>query len=177
MCSMNINSNKLSIAKAKEMDMVEYLSSLGFKPERTSGKNIWYLSPLHDEKTASFKVNRNLNRWYDFGEGKGGNLVDFATRYYNCSVSDALQKLSDNISPFPQVNRTQLPKDDENSQIKIIREQEISSFPLIRYLQKRRIPVELAERYCKEITYELYNKNYYALGFKNNAGGYELRNE
>ena len=48
---------------------------------------------------------------------------------------------------------------------------------LIRYLHKRRIPVNIATKFCKEIDYELYGKQYYAIGFKNNAGGYELRNE
>ena len=35
----------------------------------------------------------------------------------------------------------------------------------------------LATKFCKEIDYELYGKKYYAIGFKNSAGGYELRNE
>jgi Toprim domain-containing protein len=48
---------------------------------------------------------------------------------------------------------------------------------LIRYLHKRRIPVDIAKKFCREIDYELYGKNYYAIGFKNGAGGYELRNE
>jgi hypothetical protein len=58
-----------------------------------------------------------------------------------------------------------------------VHEREISSLVLIRYLHKRRIPVDLAMKFCKEIDYELYGKQYYAIGFKNNAGGYELRNE
>ena len=48
---------------------------------------------------------------------------------------------------------------------------------LIRYLHKRRIPLALASKFCKEIDYELYGKKYYSIGFKNNVGGYELRNE
>jgi len=32
-------------------------------------------------------------------------------------------------------------------------------------------------KFCKEIDYELYGRRYFAIGFKNNAGGYELRNE
>jgi len=30
----------------------------------------WYLSPLREEKEASFKVNRKKNVWYDHGIGK-----------------------------------------------------------------------------------------------------------
>jgi hypothetical protein len=43
-------------------------------------------------------------------------------------------------------------------------------------LQQRRIPLEVAECYCKEVKYELNNREYFAIGFKNDAGGYEIRN-
>ena len=35
----------------------------------------------------------------------------------------------------------------------------------------------VAMKFCQEIDYELYGKRYFAIGCKNNAGGYELRNE
>jgi hypothetical protein len=44
-------------------------------------------------------------------------------------------------------------------------------------LHKRRIPVDIATKFCKEVDYELYGKNCCAIGFRNIAGGYELRNE
>src|SRR6478609_11936527 len=84
----------MTIQQAKEIDMVDYLSTLGYQPTKVNGRSYWYLSPLHDEKTASFKINRNLNRWYDFAEGKGGNLIDFGILFYKCGVSDLLQKLN-----------------------------------------------------------------------------------
>ena len=178
MCSMKISNEMLSCGKAKEMDMVDYLSALGFKPERISQHNYWYLSPFRDEKTASFKVNRKMNRWYDFSEGNGGNLVDFGMRYHNCSVSELLQKLS---SPFSFGQQIPLQKQTaslgDESKIKIIKEDSIRSVALVRYLNKRRIPFPIAQKFCKEISYELHGKNYYAIGFKNNSGGFELRNE
>ena len=44
-------------------------------------------------------------------------------------------------------------------------------------MNKRRIRVSINQKFCKEISYELQGKNCYAIGFKNDAGGYELRNE
>jgi DNA primase len=76
------------------MDIVDYLSSLGFNPTKVRRNHYWYLSPFRDETTPSFKVNRNINRWYDFGEGEGGNLVDFGLEYYKCSVSELLKKVN-----------------------------------------------------------------------------------
>jgi len=63
--------------EAKQIDLVDYLAALGHRPQKIRNKDYWYHSPLRDEKTASFKVNRSLNVWYDHGIGKGGNLIDF----------------------------------------------------------------------------------------------------
>lgn len=48
---------------------------------------------------------------------------------------------------------------------------------LIQYLETRCIPVEIAARFCKEVDFVLYGKQYTAIGFQNKEGGYELRNE
>ena len=93
--------NKLfTCAEAREIDLVDYLFSLGYKPTKIRNNDYWYLSPLRDETEASFKVNRKLNAWYDFGLGKGGDLIDFGTSYYNCSVSELLEKLKQNCLSF-----------------------------------------------------------------------------
>src|SRR3546814_189253 len=88
---MEFMDNRISCREAREIDLVTYLSGLGHEPVKTRGDNWWYLSPLRDEATASFKVNRRINRWYDFGMGKGGNLVDFAIEYHDCTVGEFLQ--------------------------------------------------------------------------------------
>ena len=80
--------------EGNKLDLVEYLFSLGFTPAKIRGNNYWYISPLRDEKEASFKIDRSKNVWYDHGAGKGGTVVDFVTSYFNCDVSRALQKLS-----------------------------------------------------------------------------------
>lgn len=48
---------------------------------------------------------------------------------------------------------------------------------LCRYLEDRRIPLDVARQYCEEVHYELDGRHYFALGFPNNSGGYELRNK
>src|SRR5919199_1336957 len=78
-CSvMEIRKIKASCEEVRQMDIVSYLSSLGYQPSKIRNHDYWYHSPLRNEKTPSFKVNRKLNRWYDHGIGKGGNLIDFA---------------------------------------------------------------------------------------------------
>ena len=43
------------------------------------------------------------------------------------------------------------------------------------YLQVRKIPLEIANRFCKEVDFNLYDRKYTVIGFQNSAGGYELR--
>ena len=48
---------------------------------------------------------------------------------------------------------------------------------LIEYLQKRGIPLDIAQRSCREVDFRLYGKQQTVIGFPNRSGGYELRNE
>ncbi|MBI1930896.1 hypothetical protein HYR99_42445, partial [Candidatus Poribacteria bacterium] len=42
----------------------------------------------------SFKINLTKNLWFDFGEGKGGNVLDFIMKFSNSAdVSLALKHL------------------------------------------------------------------------------------
>ena len=66
----------MNIAEAKEIRMVDFLQLLGHSPVRICNSQYWYLSPLRQEDTPSFKVNDRLNEWYDFGEATGGDLVE-----------------------------------------------------------------------------------------------------
>lgn len=171
---------KLTCDKVNQIDLVDYLKSLGYQPKKIRAEDYWFCSPFRDEKTASFKVNRTRNIWFDFGEGKGGDFIDFGVRFYLCSVSELLQKLSReqtlNFSFHPPSFAGEK-KEEKNGKILILNERRLSSKFLLDYLQKRCIPVEIAEQFCRQIDFLLYGKKYTAIGFKNNAGGYELRSE
>jgi hypothetical protein len=175
---MNTIKQIISLDEARQIDLVEYLSKLGHTPSKIQNCDYWYLSPLRDEKTPSFKINRKLNCWYDHGIGKGGNLIDFAILYHNCTVGDFLHGVNGYFS-FHQPNPLLLKENSKNTESKlaIISEKTISSLALERYLTHRRIPIDVAKEYCKEISYQINDKEYFGIGFKNDAGGYELRNQ
>lgn len=175
---MNNLQTRLSIDEARQIDMVDYLSKLGHSPSKIKNFDYWYLSPLREEKTPSFKINRKLNCWYDHGIGKGGNLIDFAILFHNCTVGEFLKEVNGHFS-FHKPATTPLHKDEDNSEcrIEIVNEKTISSIALERYLTRRRIPIDLAKEFCKEVIYKINDKQYYSIGFKNDAGGYELRNQ
>lgn len=176
--------DKLKCKEANQLDMVEFLEKLGYTPQKIRGSDHWYLSPLRDEKTPSFKINRAKNVWYDHGTGEGGTLVDFGKKYYQCTIKELLERMSlfgghsVSLQPLRHISagEKQVPL-DEKSRIKILSDSMIDSPALKRYLSARNIPLDVARQYCREISFELYDKIHLAIGFQNDNGGYELRNQ
>lgn len=183
---------QLSCEEAKRIDMVDYLSSLNHQPQKISNQGYWYLSPLRQERTASFKVNRTLNVWFDFGAGSGGDFIEFGTRHHTCTVSDLLKKFAniDNKSALsfqPPHLQTGAPasspdiagekKESADSKIELLDSRPLQSAALLGYLNKRCIPLDIASIHCREVDFLLYGKQHTVIGFLNNAGGHELRNE
>ena len=171
---MRSSENYVSCETARAIDLVNYLAQLGFEPKNIKGKNFWYCSPLRAERSPSFKVDRGLNRWYDFGIGKGGNLIDFGTLYFNCSVRILLQTLNNGVllSEAP-VKFKKYPE----SKILIAQVDYLKSPVLLSYLLRRGIPPKLAKTFCLQVSYQLNQKYFYGIGFRNNSGGYEIRNK
>lgn len=62
----------MRIEQAIQISLVDFLASMEFHPARVRGYKLWYLSPFRSESKPSFKVNVEINLWYDFGEGIGG---------------------------------------------------------------------------------------------------------
>ncbi|SEB07072.1 Toprim-like [Chitinophaga terrae (ex Kim and Jung 2007)] len=170
----------MNCEQARRIDIVDFLARLGYNPVKgPTGRNeYWYYSPLRDERTPSFKVNRTTNEWRDFGgDGGGGSVVDLCCKMLNgATVSDTLDYLSRMegapLIKVPQQRRQPTKKSD----IKIISVRQIKSPPLLRYLSTRNISSDVAARFLQEVTFTLNGKTFYSLGWINNAGGYELRN-
>ena len=175
----------MTCQQANEISIVEFLKNYNFHPAYIRGYDFWYFSPLRDEKTPSFKVNDALNVFYDHGEGKGGNLIDLGCLLLKCNVKELLSILDENSFFFHQqvflkgparipdtVNQIR-----EDPKIVINHVKPLGNNPAISdYLNSRGISVAIAKPYCREIYYQLGDKNYFAVGFENRSGGYELRN-
>ena len=83
----------MNIEKAKQIPIELVLKKMNYTPSKTNGFDVWYLSPLHNEKTASFKVNTKINRWCDHGLQKGGNIIDFIAIKFNYTIPEVLKFL------------------------------------------------------------------------------------
>lgn len=143
------------------------LEALGAR--KGPGKDMWF-SPFREETRASLHIDKEKNLWNDFGLGQGGSIVQLVMLARRCNCRDAeafIASLSPCIYEKPEPSA---PK----SEIKAV--SEIRSDYLINYLQKRKIPLELARQYCKEVIVRNPQKgmNFTLLGFPNNMGGYAL---
>jgi len=164
----------LTCERARSICIVKILAKLGHFPSRIAEKEAWFLSPLRSETQASFKVAFKLNRWYDHGLGKGGNGLDLIVAIKNFSVKQALEFLEDNCDSFSF--QQPILKKRTASKIEVLRTREIEHEALIQYLAKRKIPVKIAQPYCKEVWFSYSSKEYFAVGLENHLGGWELRN-
>lgn len=187
---------KIEQAKAS-ITMPDLLARLGFQGEERNGE-LWYHSPLRDERTASFKLTRDGRAWYDHGIGEGGDVVTFAKRYWECDTSQALRHLCDlypgslfdtpptveprkktgNAAEAPGglplfAERVRESREDERTAIET---HPITSKGLYWYLHHRGIDPALAKRYLKEMRWRAGDKAFYTLAFASDEGGYELRN-
>ncbi|MDB5159430.1 MAG: primase [Mucilaginibacter sp.] len=170
---------KYTVARAKDLDLVAYLAGLGFVPsERHSrGKYYAFISPFRPgEHTPSFKIEKGTNHWVDFGKADGktnGNIIDFGVSYFNCTVTEFLGNLNNNLA-LPQVIHSTPPKQKEV--LKVLTSRPLKNKNLLTYLAGRAIAKNVAEAWCKEVDYILYKRTYTAIGFRNDQGGWDLRN-
>ena len=167
----------MTTQEAKNIRIADYLQSLGYTPVKQQGNSLWYKSPLREENDASFKVNTELNKWYDFGLGKGGNIIALAAELYHTeNVACLLKRIEERTPYIRPASFSFSAKQSDNRTYRGLRVGELSSPALITYLQERGINIELAKRECREIRFMNADKPYFAIGFPNMAGGYEVRN-
>ena len=167
----------MNIDQIKQIKLQDFLAAMGCKPVKQYGVNLMYLSPFRTEKHASFKVNTENNQWYDFGIGRGGNIIALAELLYNSSdVSYLIHQIERNApssvsGSLPTVKPTTQQNSFEHLQVL-----PITHPALIKYLEERCIDVEMARTVCKELHFDTRGKHYFGIGFPNIAGGYEIRN-
>lgn len=172
----SIVNNTMNIQEAKAIRLADYLQSLGCSPVKRQGSNLWYKSPFREESEPSFKVNTGLNQWFDFGLGKGGNILDLAKELYQDDyVPSLLAKIA---GQAPHIRPTSFSFRQQSSEpsFQQLEIRKLAHPALFRYLLERGIDTDIAKSECKELHFTHNGKPYFAIGFENVAGGYEVRN-
>lgn len=166
------------IKEIKSIPLAAFLSRLGHEPAVRKVTRLWYRSPLRQEQTPSFKVETTLNCWYDFGLGRGGNIIDLAAKLYQSTDLRYLMRCIANCYPVPSV-QTVAPSYPQRHSAPSMERFEVVPLEhraLVAYLQERGIPAHIAKAKCKEAHYSVNGKPYFAVAFENVNNGWELRN-
>jgi len=110
--------------------------------------------------------------------GRGGNIIALARELY---ASDSLPYLLERIAEqAPGVRPVSFSFGGQPLSKPSFQQLEavpLSSPALLSYLRQRGINTELARRECCEVRYQTDGKLYFAVGFPNRSGGYEIRNK
>ena len=163
----------------KQIPIVDYLAQTGYKPKLTKGVNYWYCSPLRSELTPSFKVNVERNQWYDFGTGDHGDIIDLVCALQQCSTAEAMRRLAalKGVRLAPSFSFGGItPLRSQAPSMELISVQAVKHPKLLLYLTERGLQPSDASPFLSEIYYKVSEKCFFALGFPNDAGGWELRN-
>ena len=91
---------KFNCTRANQIPMQDILHKLNLHPVKKTKNEYLYSSPFREERTPSFSVNVDKNKFYDFGAGIGGNNIDLIKKIKNCSVKEALQFFNENFDSF-----------------------------------------------------------------------------
>ena len=173
------------LSRIKRYSIVEYLERKGVKPVRRTAAYALYCSPLREETHPSFKVDTEKNLWIDYGEGRGGSIIDLCMRMEGCTLSEAIRLLGQNapvngtysfLNDF--VPNNSQPVMAVNGARRLIEISDTLPSHFQEYLTKVRcINLEKAMPFLKCICYEVRGRRYQAIGFANLSGGYELRDD
>jgi hypothetical protein len=174
----------MALTEIKQISIRRYLEHRGITPTKDFGYYGIYHCPYREDRNASFKVDYRKNVWHDFGTNEGGSIIDLVMKMENCPFHEAVNKLE--VQPNSQLSQqltvAMNKRNGDNSfsfhrdspSIMIQNIVPITHPKLIAWVRERKIDLNLANLYCREIYYRNRDKDYFSIGFRNDKGGYEL---
>jgi DNA primase len=90
-----ITADSIEALKAR-LDIVDVVGS--YVELKRSGANFKAPCPFHDEKSASFMVNTQRQKYHCFGCGVDGDAISFTMEYEKLSYPEAIEKLANSVN-------------------------------------------------------------------------------
>ena len=177
------------LSRIKRFSIVEYLERKGIKSVRRTPAYALYRSPFREDTHPSFKVDTEKNLWIDYAEGKGGSIIDLCMRLEGCTLSETIRHLGRNTlddtvhSPYKESVQDTFMQESirqaastNGGARRLTGISDTLPLHLQKYLTEERcINMEKAMPFLRCISYEIRGLHYQAIGFANQSGGYELR--
>ena len=161
----------MNCSEAKNKSIRAVLESFSLFPSNENSRTAFYLAIDREEKTPSLSVDFIKNTAFDFGTGKSYDTIAIVQTMKRCSVCDALKYLEQFNFSFQKQN---LKLENLRKDYEIIDVKKIQHPALLDYLKNRY--VEDQKKWVEEMHYRMNDKNHFGIGFKNDSGGYEIRN-
>ncbi|MCU0438825.1 MAG: toprim domain-containing protein [Raineya sp.] len=165
------------LKKAKNYPISEILKQNAFEPIKAGNRTTFYFSPFRNEKTPSFAVYPNTNTFFDFGTGLGGDVIKLVCELQKITFIEAIKMLRENETFF-FISPTST-KEEKDNFLSIESIKNLSNSYFLKYIEKRKIDIAIAQKYLKEIYYKTspsQKKNFFGIGMENQSKGFEVKN-
>ena len=139
-------------------DIVDVIGS--YVHLQKKGSTYFGLCPFHNEKTGSFSVSPNKQKYYCFGCGAGGNVFTFLMQYENFTFPEAMQELADRVGielPKQEMTSAQRREADRRTQLLEINKEAAKYFYMLlrgprgqrahEYFKKRELSDETMQKF------------------------------
>lgn len=176
---------------AKAVPIKRILAHEGHEPV----KGNYYRSPLREDKVPSFVVYPETNTWCDFGlndEYTAGDVINLVQKLHGCGFKVAVDYIlaidghypsaSDAATYGPSSPQSTPAETDAETEIegpkhRVDSVTDIRDSRLKAFLAKRFIPLEIANKYCREVHYTHLGsgRKYFGIGFPKDNGGWVVR--
>lgn len=168
----------MKIQEFKKTPIINILNRLNIESVEKKKEEFWFKAPWRNEQTASVKCQNNL--FYDFGEGIGGNTIDFVMKLFNIGFEEALCFLRNEVDSFSfhQPKQGLINREiNKDTTYQINKEKVLENHILTEYLKARCLDIAICKKYLVEVYYQVNDTKYFGVGFKNDVGGIEIRNK
>ena len=150
-------------------DIVEVVS--GYVRLQKKGSRYWGLCPFHNEKSASFSVNGDIQVFHCFGCGAGGNVYTFVMNYENYSFPEAVRMLAERAGvALPEESGSEGARQRENRRARLLEVNKAAA--KFFYYQLRSPHGEIGYRYLKKRELSDETMHRFGLGFAGKNGAY-----
>ena len=181
-----MNNEYYDLQYIKAIPIADYLHACGIKPAKSYNGYALYHAPYREDSNASLKVDFRQNLWHDYGTSQGGSIIDLVMKMRECSAYEAIAHLAEGKattlapSSFHREAHIGQRRDEQrpNNTRRILSISEELPLHLQNYLREvRKIDLAVASPYLRHVRYEVGGREYFAIGFPNRTGGYELRDD
>ncbi|MDC8102712.1 MULTISPECIES: toprim domain-containing protein [Chryseobacterium] len=158
----------------KNIGIRTVLESFNLFPVKENLRTAFYFALDREEKIPSLSVDFIKNKAFDFGTGRSYDVISIVQAINKCSISDALKYLGKLDFSYERTEKNSK-EGWQTRPYEISKTHEITHPALVRYLKERKVYEQ--SHLVKEIHFRLKLKNYFAVGFFNDSGGIEIRNQ